>query len=176
MSIHAMIDLETLGTGHDASILSIGAVLFNPYGLGETMDRFHVAIDPKSCQAFGLKIDAETVMWWLDPARGAARAKLFEYERVDLASALDGFISWFGHDSRKVWSNGANFDIPIMKHAFAAIGRECPWKFWDERCYRSLKSLSSIGPSTAAHDALADAIAQARVVQTIARDLKLDLK
>ena len=165
MTTHVMIDLETLAVSTDAVILSIGAVKFDPNNLEKVSeDSFYCAVDPTSCQHFGLKIDAATVMWWMGADRAAARETLLKDEQIDLATALDAFASWFGNESLPVWSNAATFDIMILKHAFGAIGRECPWSFRDERCYRTFKSLypgvkiESVGTK---HRALDDAIAQA---------------
>lgn len=175
MSIHCMCDLETLGTSHEAVILSIGAAKFDPRAT-EIIDSFHVHIDPRSAQAYGLKIEADAVMWWVDPARADARSALLSHEQIDLRSALDGFVHWYGSESLKTWSNGANFDIPIMRNAMRVVGEPCPWKFWDERCFRTLKSLKHEVPTApAVHDALADAIAQAKFVQKIVQNLELDL-
>lgn len=171
-----MIDLETLGVSHEAVILSIGAAKFDPADpLSRIIDSFHVHIDPRSAQAYGLKIEADAVMWWVDPARADARLALLAHEQIDLRSALDGFVHWYGLESLKTWSNGANFDIPIMQNALRVVGEPCPWKFWDERCFRTLKSLVSKSGEPAAHDALADAIAQAKLVQKIVQNLELDL-
>ena len=41
MSIHAMIDLETLGTKPDAVVLTIGGVKFNPNDMSETHSHFY---------------------------------------------------------------------------------------------------------------------------------------
>jgi DNA polymerase III epsilon subunit-like protein len=58
-----MIDIETLGLGPGATILSIGAVRFSTDGLGE---EFYREISLQSCQAVGLEIDADTLEWWLE--------------------------------------------------------------------------------------------------------------
>lgn len=179
MSQHVMIDLETWGTGHDAVILSVGAAKYDPNNpTREDIEPFYVAVDPASCQRLGLKIEAGTVEWWMEPARDAARAKLLTDEKVDLASALDGFISWYGTKSLPTWSCGATFDIPIMRNAFNAVGMPCPWKFYDERCYRTLKSLApAILPvlNGLDHDALDDTIKQVMHTKSIVTYLGLTL-
>lgn len=178
MSVHCMIDLETGGTGQDAAILSIGAVKFEATRRGEILDRFHVKVDLESCVAKGMKIEAGSFMWWLDPDRAEARAKILDGERVDIASTLEGFTMWFGMGNHTpIWSNGATFDIMIMRHAFKLCGLECPWKFWNERCFRTLKNLapSRAAAASVAHDALDDAIAQAYVVQELNQQLQLNL-
>lgn len=86
--LHVMLDLETWGTGNKALPVSIGACRFDKDTI---LDKFHVAIDPVSAQAHGLEIDAETMLWWLDPERDEARAQWLKQQRVDIGSALGGF-------------------------------------------------------------------------------------
>lgn len=172
---HIMLDLETLGNGNEAVILSIGAVKFTQT---EIVDRFHVAIDPETCTAFGLKIDASTVMWWLDAERGAARAALYEHEQVDLPSALRGFADWVGNESTPMWGNGSTFDNVILRNAYRAIGMEYPVRFWHDWCYRTVKNLApgiEIVREGTHHDALADAECQARHLQAILEHLGIEL-
>src|SRR5689334_2386965 len=110
MAQHCMIDLETLGTGPEALIVSIGAVKFDPADDEAKWDCFHVAIEPSSAQRAGLKIDASTVMWWLAEERASARSAMLDMRLVDVASALEGFAMWYGVDSLPTWGNGAAFD------------------------------------------------------------------
>lgn len=136
MTVNVMVDIETLGTGNDALILSIGAVKF----VGDSIiDRFHVAINPADAQNYGLKIDAATVMWWMSPERDEARKQLVACDKVDLYEALAGFAEWYGTESLPTWGNGATFDNVILRNAFTKARVECPWKFWHDRCYRTFK-------------------------------------
>lgn len=170
MTPHVMIDLETLGTKHDAVILSIGAAKFDPNTLTRVDDTFYVTIDPATCTAFGLKIEASTVLWWMDKDRRVALDELLESPRVDLPSALDGFTQWFGTQSLPVWGNGATFDNVILRNAFEKIGQPCPWEFWHDRCYRTVKALAGgveIKRVGTHHNALEDAITQAHHLQDI---------
>lgn len=170
-----MVDLETLGTGGDAVLLSIGAAKFNS---DEIVDSFHVAIDPATAQGYGLKIDADTVMWWLDPGRAEAREALLKLERVDLVSALLGFAMWIGGDSIPLWGNGATFDNAILRNAYAATGIDYPIKFYHDRCYRTIKNMApeiAMVREGTHHDALDDAISQAKHLLTISKNLDLVL-
>jgi exodeoxyribonuclease VIII len=173
---HVMLDLETFGNGSDALIVSIGACKFDPCGSGVT-DSFHVAIDPVSAQAIGLKIDAGTVMWWLHADRAPAREALLANEMVDIGSALSGFAEWFGGTSMPVWGNGATFDNVILRHAFQRYGLPCPWHFGHDRCYRTMKNLAPhvlIERTGTHHDALDDAVSQALHLQVIGKYLELE--
>jgi hypothetical protein len=164
---HVMLDLETFGTGNNAAIASIGAVKFNA---DEILDEFHVGVDVESCTNLGLKMDASTVMWWLDPERAEARAALLALERVDLASALLGFSEWFG-DEKPLWGNGSTFDNIILRSAYTAAGMVYPAKFWNDQCYRTVKyrypGIEMVREGTH-HDACDDARSQAKHLQKIA--------
>jgi hypothetical protein len=171
MSLEAMLDLETLGNGNNACILSIGAVLFDPKGDG-IHSKFEVHVDPASCVAAGLQMDASTVMWWLDPERDAARNELTKHTRETLIAAL-GKTGAFLTGDRPVWGNGATFDNVILRSAYKAAGMACPWMFWNDRCYRTIKSLypgvklERVGVH---HSAVDDAASQALHLQRIFKE------
>lgn len=159
---HVMLDLETFGNGNDAVIVSIGAVKFNlEKGI---FDEFHVGIDPSSCQSLGLKIDADTIMWWMHPDRDQARANLLALDRIDLPSALIGFTQWIEH-ADAIWGNGSTFDNIILRSAYKACGMEYPVKFWQDQCYRTVKYRTPaivLQREGTHHDALDDARSQAK--------------
>lgn len=177
MTSHVMIDLETMGIGNDAAIVSIGAVKFNPMGFGVD-DAFYVGVSLASSAAFGLKLDADTVMWWLDKDRDIARRALLTSDFVDLPTALEGFSMWFGEKSLPTWGNGATFDNVVMRNAFKKVGLECPWSYRDDRCFRTFKNLAvGIDPpdNPMLHQALNDATAQALHMQAIVKHLGLQI-
>lgn len=166
---HVMLDLETFGNGNDAVIVSIGAVKFDEKDI---LDEFHVGVDAESCTRLGLKIDANTIMWWMDPARIHARQALLALQTVDLASALVGFSEWAGSGNgiAAIWGNGSTFDNVILRNAYAACGLEYPVTFWQDQCYRTLKyralGIGLVRQGTH-HDALDDARCQAKHLQAI---------
>jgi len=174
MNTNVMVDIETLGTDNNAVILSIGAVKFDPWGHG-IEDSFYVPIDPKSCQALGLKLDASTVMWWMDDERTAARSLMVKEERVGLAEALYGFNDWFG-DDKPVWGNGSTFDNVILTSAYKACGIEQPWKFWNDKCYRTVKGMApsvKLVREGTYHNAVDDALSQAKHLQKLMFALRI---
>lgn len=154
-----MIDLETMGQGSDAAIVSIGAVKFDENGIGDT---FYSVINLQSSVEAGLKIDASTVMWWLKQ-NGEARSALLE-ESVDLESVLQFFTDFVGVGGYAVWGNGSDFDNVILANAYKSIGAEAPWQFWMGRCYRTMKNMFrdvKLKRKGTHHNALDDAISQA---------------
>ena len=132
---NVMLDLETMGTGVNAAIIAIGAVRF---GAGEITDEFYAVVDLASAVDAGLEIDAATVLWWMKQS-DAARQQ-FERAGVPLRVALEQFAEWIGENA-EVWGNGASFDNAILSNAYRKCGAEQPWKFWNDRCYRTIKSL-----------------------------------
>lgn len=173
-----MLDLETLGNNSFASILSVGAVRFNPDVVPDgdddtAYDAFHVYVDPASCAMHGLSMDTGTVMWWLKQDK-AAQTMQVEAKRVSLPEALQAFSDWFGKESMPVWGNGATFDNVILSNAYKACGMQQPWSYRDDRCYRTIKNkapeieLEQYGTS---HNALHDAMAQARHLQRLNQHL-----
>lgn len=168
MNTHVMVDLETMGNRSNAAVISIGACKFDPYG-DDIQSKFHLIIDLATCVEAGLNIDASTVMWWMaqsDKARMVFNAN----RRYTLRDALVEFSKWFGKESLPVWGNGAAFDNVILRNAYAAAGAEAPWKFWDDRCYRTMKNMAPGVPMNklgVAHNALDDAVNQAVHLQAI---------
>ena len=156
-----MVDLETLGNNSSSVILSIGAVEFDAR-TGQLGRQFYRVVDPASCEAFGLKMDVSTVLWWLQQG-GEAREVFRETAKIPLTMALAEFSMWYP-EKACLWGNGASFDNVILANAYAACGQKAPWMFWDDRCYRTLKNLLpevEHERKGVHHNALDDAIYQA---------------
>lgn len=173
---HIMIDTETLGTSADAVILSIGAVKFDLV-TGEIDDGgFYSSISVESNLAWKRRVSEDTLLWWFK--QPAAAQQVFFEPKETLETALEQFSDWVGDGDYEVWSNGADFDLPMIAHAFTQTGIEIPWKFWNSRCFRTYKNLpgaKAIKVPTAGvkHNALADALTQAQTVCAIHKALFL---
>ena len=170
-----MIDNETLATTADAVILSIGAVKFD-LAAGKIDDEgFYVSISVDSNMALGRRISEDTLLWWLK--QPAAAQQVFFEPKETLGTALEMFSDWIGTDDYEVWSNGADFDIPMLAHAYSQHSMEVPWKFFNARCFRSWKNLPGARsvklPSVQGikHNALADAMNQAQALIEINKAL-----
>ena len=166
-----MVDLETLGTTADAVIMSIGAVKFNVETDEIDDEGFYASISIDSNLDKGRRIDEETLIWWM--GQSAQAQAVFREPKQDLAAALDDLAAWFGNDDKlTVWSNGADFDIPMLAHAYRQHDWLTPWKFWNARCFRTWKGLPAARKVNyekvgVAHNALSDAINQAKHAQAI---------
>ena len=127
MAKHIMLDLETFSSSSRAAIVSIGAVVFDleTYTIGES---FKVNVDPRSSQAAGLEIDADTVMWWMHQGEDAVKG-LRNPAPLALDIALGMFRNWafaVAGTGYYVWGNGATFDNVVLRSSYAALGQKAP--------------------------------------------------
>ena len=167
--LNVMLDIETMSVRSNAAIVAIGAVKFDPCGEpGVTGDPsnpeykdFYFSIDLQSSIDLGLRVDGSTVHWWMQQS-AAARDRL--KDGIHIQHVLNELAIWFGAKSLPTWGNGAAFDCVVLRNAYLATGVYPPWRYTDERCYRTLRAVlpeTDYLPPTLAHDALEDARAQA---------------
>jgi DNA polymerase III epsilon subunit-like protein len=172
---HISIDLETLGTVADAVILSIGAVRFDPFSDAIDDNGFYASISIESNLDANRRIQEDTLLWWMK--QSAAAQNVFFEPKNALENALIDFSEWVGHDQHCMWSNGADFDLPMLAHAFTQHKLTIPWKHWNSRCVRTVKELPlakgvTVPRTGTHHNALYDAIYQAKLVQAITKVMK----
>lgn len=202
-NIHAMVDLETFGTNKEAPIITIGAVLFDPWrqDSGEALYRraFLRRVTVESSLAACPKVDAATLQWWFTQPDEAIK-QLVGDDAIALRQALIDFrmycfdrfpkgneLFFEGHSAYPqacmVWAKDPDFDCVILDHAYRAVGELNNWQFWQNRSVRTIQDLAwpegqeqrpdfhaGVGVK---HDARADAVSQALMVQ--AAYLKLGL-
>jgi hypothetical protein len=168
------LDLETLGTRPGDTILSIGVCLFDiDKGIYSEM---HISINQESSKAAGLRAQKSTIEWWAQQSP-EARAAAFKGEH-SLETALKMFQMWLP-DNALVYGNGANFDNALLGAAYRAMKMEQPWKFWNDRCYRTISSMfmkyktERVGTY---HNALDDAKTQALRLIAMAKESGFVLK
>lgn len=164
---NVMLDLETMGVNNNAAIIAIGAVAFDFEGnLG---DHFYRTISLQSSVENGGVMDASTVLWWMKQSDSARK----EFERpgkneITALVEFNDFLCQF--EDIKVWGNGASFDNVILANAYRRNGEDLPWKYYNDRCYRTMKNLHPeimMEREGTHHNALADAISQAKHLQRI---------
>lgn len=168
---HVMVDIETLGTQPGSVILSIGAVIFDPRIIaGESiLQKFYAVVNTDSCKHIGLSVDPSTVAWWEQQspeARTVLSMASSSETSQDVRLALHHFAK-FIPENALVWSNGANFDQPLLDVAYNRCGQKLPWKYFNSRCYRTVKGMCENEKALRTandlkHDALADAVFQAQ--------------
>jgi hypothetical protein len=170
-----MVDLETMSSESNASIISIGAVRFT---LDDILPNpFYTAVSLEGQKELGLDISASTVTWWMGQS-DAARSVMSDKNKLMLANALERFAMWVSPGTDGIWGNGSDFDCVILVNAYKAIGMTAPWKFSKHRCYRTLKNEAKLRPGVELppregthHNALDDAIYQAKCAQVYLKEM-----
>lgn len=166
-----MVDIETMGVAGDVPILSIGAVTMSPQGIGV---KFYRTISLESCMNRGFLPEAQTIMFWMQQS-DESRDELINAS-CKLSDVLHHFKGWVENIGKAsefvVWSNGANFDGPIIRNAYNKLKMSPPWEYYQERCYRTMvKAYSTFKKpfpkDKIQHNALADAEYQAEILINI---------
>lgn len=162
-----MIDLETMGQGPDAAIVAIGAIEFDRE-TREIGEKFYLTVDLESAVRLGGVMDPSTVMWWMRQSEHARQAL---DGKTDIATALARFSGWLRGRADlgqvRIWGNGSDFDNVILSSAYKRLLLPTPWKFWNNRCYRTWKNEHHDVPMVRGgthHNALDDAVSQAKHV------------
>ena len=124
-----MIDLESMGTGSNAAIIAIGAVRFCM--VDGIVSEFYETVDLASSISFGLDMDPDTVLWWMQQDDAARRE--FKRSGSPLYAALNNLVEFIPEECN-IWGNGATFDNVILSNAYYKCGIPRPWSFRNDRC------------------------------------------
>lgn len=164
-----MLDLETLSTRPDATILTFGACKFNPYTQEEITQGIYFRINVDEQITLGRHVDDNTIEWWGKQAQDVYDEAFNPNDRISLeqfTQELNRFV--VGVDN--IWAQGPVFDIVILENLYRQLGLPTPWQYWQIRDSRTL--LSSLGDprernKAGLHNALEDCVSQAEAVQFV---------
>jgi hypothetical protein len=184
MKKQLMIDIETLGKKPGCSVLSIGVVVFDLQS-DEIYDQLYVEINRASSREFRLKEDRDTLEWWSKQGE-EAQALLARCNTLDnsetMADAINLLTNFLSKHSYDIWANSPSFDLAILAHLYDLLFIDVPWPFYKERDCRTIVALGrefgihakkDVPFEGVAHNALDDALHQAKYVSVIFRDLGL---
>ena len=170
MSSHLMIDIEGLGTGPDAAILTIAAQSFDPFDTGHYDRHYYARITLESQE--NRRIQDDTLAWWATQPEAQAEA-FAEDNRIPLDQALDELykLAW-QHDY--IWAQGPTYDINILEHAYKSYNKTQPWQFYRIRDSRTVLSLWPERPvPPTSHHALEDTRKQINILQQTLKHLNV---
>jgi len=174
---HIMIDLETLDRVSTSVILSIGAVVFDDKG--NILDKLYSVVNIDSCVKAGMTTNKETIEWWQKQSKEAQVVlKDARHSDVTIQEALQELTHFIiKNDVIYVWGNGADFDNAMLQCAYDKVGMLPPWKFYNNRCYRTIKSMFpdiKMDRGGTYHNALDDALSQTKHLIKIMVEDELD--
>lgn len=149
-----MIDIETIGTGPNACIMTIAMQTFDPFTDGWHDRDYYARIDPESQP--DRDIEESTLAWWATQDPVVQEEAFSEEGRISLKQALEEMypIIW---NSNFIWANGPTFDMNIIEHAYKSYDMQLPWKFYKVRDARTVYSLwPGLPKQPVSHHALDD--------------------
>ena len=166
----AMIDIEGLATGPDATILTIAAQCFDPLARGYFKQHYYARITLESQP--DRKIEDGTVEWWA--TQKAAQEEAFHPEnRIPLQQAL-GELHRLCWKCNRIWMNGPTYDANILEHAYKSFGMALPWQYYKIRDARTVYALvPSLNKYPASHHALEDCRRQIDLLHDALEYLKI---
>ncbi len=182
-----MIDLETMGTNPHSPIVAIGAVFFNPV-TGELGKTFYRTVDLESSMKLGLTPTANTIKWWMNQDKKVVEEVIKAKSSItDALTALSQFAVFayspaanYGGSLLKIWGNGSAFDNVILRESYKACHLTPFWEFWNDMDVRTIVDMGrcvgfdpkrDIPFDGDRHNALADAVHQAKYVSAIYKKL-----
>lgn len=187
---HFMFDIETLATGTNAIVASVGLVIFNREKELFT-DSYNLDIDEQI--SIGRKFDVDALLFWTRQPEAVFKKTFNTKDPWDIESFFDeilknlfahGIVNGdYGHADNppvSVWSHGLDFDIPILENLYQdarSIWTEFeipPRKLWPHnvgRCFRTYSKMTGcqslvVKDISKTHDALEDAKWQAECLRT----------
>lgn len=159
--MHAMLDIETLGTNPDAPVLSAAVVYFDPE-TGETFGAAKFVFDVR--QQTDRPINFDTMKWWMSQSAEASA----HWREAKTYDGLEQFAAFCSKYERVTWwANSPAFDEVIMSSLLRGAGVRVPWNFWTWRDVRTIKAFlfdKSKPQNNNAHDPLDDCLAQIELV------------
>lgn len=143
-----MVDIETLGTGDNATIFQIAGMSFD-ITTGEIFDSINLIGD---IEKFGnLGVDGSTLKWWLNTDKELL-TDLLNKGTMDEYELLEEFSKWIVKQSNTndmqdvyMWGNGILFDNAKLQTAInSCSGLKYPIFFRNDRDLRTLLELASL--------------------------------
>jgi hypothetical protein len=164
-----MIDIETLDTKPGATVLSVGAVKFNPYDYNQEPYQQTVWLPSLTEQLdAGRGVSDNTLQWWAKQDKEILDRALSEDGRISLDEFFKD-LNRYAVGADKIWCQGPQFDMVILEDLYDQFKHHTNWAFWQISDSRTVFDMMPADPRKSlefdAHDAGADAYAQAVCVQ-----------
>ena len=117
IKVHAMVDLETISTNMNATILSLGGVKFNPYNNNEPNKPIYIKPDVDEQAIYDRDVDDETIKWWGKQSKIVQEEAFSEDDRLSLNDFCFELNKWLvGVDV--IWAQGSGFDMTILESLY----------------------------------------------------------
>jgi exodeoxyribonuclease VIII len=165
-NIELMLDVEAFGTTVGSPVVTIGAVLFDPFASDSSQElsrrAINVNIDISEAIDYSMGVSGETIRWWFEQKDDAIKA-LVSDDAVSVKDALlilhryclergkftnDLFFEGISDMPKacQFWANDPDFDMRLMEYYYTHpdLGKVAamPWKFWNCNSVRTVERLA----------------------------------
>ena len=160
-----MVDIETLGTCMGSPVITIGAVLFDPYASDSSQELlrrvFKRRIDISDSVSLANSVDGSTLRWWFEQDDAAIKALVAGDEPVSAQNAFMDLYQYchergkFANEiffddicdfprTNRYWAKDPDFDMRLMQYYYELpeISAKQPWAFWECRSVRTVQDLA----------------------------------
>lgn len=165
-----MIDIESLGTVSGSPVVTIGAVLFDPYQSDSsdelTRRSLLIRVDMSDSIKYADLSNAAdvgtTLRWWFEQSDAAIKAlvgndcmsvkealtKLWRFCHERGAFVNDEFFDGLSQlpKASRYWAKDPDFDMSLMRHYYEhpdlSKATRMPWRFWECRSVRTVQDLA----------------------------------
>jgi len=198
-NLGGMIDLETLGTIAGSPIVTIGAVVFNPYVCDSSEELIrrglNIQLDLSDAIDKSRGIEGKTIRWWFEQEDAAIKA-LVSGDTVSVKEGLQKLHRYLNDRGNFVneeffegladmpkcstfWAKDPDFDMVLLRYYYELLREKLPWEFYACRSVRTIEAIAWDDPSSkpefkipgVAHNAMWDAVHQAMRIQAAMKEL-----
>jgi hypothetical protein len=169
--VDLMLDLETLGTTSGSVVTAIGIAASDGA-------EFYEHLPVLEQLYLGLTVSPDTMSWWRSQSPEVwAQATLGTRPLREVLTELrlwimkrrEGAAGQETGNKIRIWGDSVSFDCGLLAAVHRAASVVVPWDYREEFCYRTERTLadSEKPRSKVQHDALSDAKAQLKHLQTL---------
>lgn len=173
---HIMMDIETMGTGADAAVISVELCVFDPKtGEVGAKAEFHSTFG--AMRDIGRKFEPDTVKWWMQQDSEAQQGLFRDDADVDAGVFCRKIGRWIENIGEprhlRIWAKDPTFDVMIMRSLFERCEVKWTGRFWHEYSVRTMLlmgkalKIDDVERVGFAHGALNDAVHQAKQVMNV---------
>lgn len=145
MTTHVMIDIETLDTAPTSTILSVGAVRFDPYSESEPTHKILWRPEVEEQLNSGRTVSDSTLEFWSKQDAHIQETTFTDEGRIPVAEFFKQLNKYLvGAD--KIWCHGPQFDMVIIEDLYAQYGHHRGWAYWQIMDSRTLFNIMPKDP------------------------------
>lgn len=142
MRVDVMVDLETLGTHADSTIIQISAIAFD-INTGAHHYVFNKIADISKNEDYEMNVDGSTLKWWLTTNKELL-ARSIEKGEMSSSELVEDFGNWLSvvksMGDLYLWGNGILFDNKMIQYQ---LGEDLyPIEYKNDRDLRTLVDLA----------------------------------